>query len=82
VCHGHIARQPALSKAACTEFSAAFGPDDIPGWRHARQEPEYAREWSSPMCAFPASGQPPAVIFGVQGITRAAGRTPQQRLSM
>jgi hypothetical protein len=46
------------------------------------KKPKYAKEWSSPMCAFPASGQPPAVIFGVQGITRAAGRTPQQRLGM
>jgi hypothetical protein len=45
------------------------------------KKPEYAREWSSPMCAFPASGQPPAVIFGGQGITRA-GRTRQQRLGM
>jgi hypothetical protein len=77
-----MARQPAVSKAACTGFSAAFGPDDIPGGRHARQDPEYTRESSSPMCAFPASGHPPAVIFGVQGITRAAGRTPQQRLGM
>jgi hypothetical protein len=46
------------------------------------KNPEYTRESSSPMCAFPASGHPPAVIFGVQGITRAAGRTPQQRLGM
>jgi hypothetical protein len=43
---------------------------------------EYVREWSSPMCAIPASGQPPTVIFCVQGITRAVGRTPQQRLGM
>jgi hypothetical protein len=34
------------------------------------------------MCAFPASGQPPTVIFRVQGTTRAADRTPQQRLGM
>jgi hypothetical protein len=34
------------------------------------------------MCAFPASGKPPTVIFCVQGTTRAADRTPQQRLGM
>jgi hypothetical protein len=34
------------------------------------------------MCAFPASGQPPTVIFCVQGTIRAADRTPQQRLGM
>jgi hypothetical protein len=43
---------------------------------------EYAMEWSSPMCAFPASGQPPTVIFCVQDTTRAADQTPQQRLGM
>lgn len=57
-------------------------PDDIPGWRHARKEARILREWSSPMYAFPASGQPPTVIFCVQGITRDADRTPQQRLGM
>ena len=46
------------------------------------KKPEYAREWLSPMCAFLASGQPPAVIFGVQGITCAASRTPQERLGV
>jgi hypothetical protein len=39
-------------------------------------------EWSSPVCAFPTSGQPPTVIFCVQGTTRAADRAPQQRLGM
>jgi hypothetical protein len=34
------------------------------------------------MCAFLSGGQPPAVIFCVQDITRAADRTPQQRLGM
>jgi hypothetical protein len=34
------------------------------------------------MVAFPVSGQPPTVIFGGQGATRAADRTPQQRLGM
>jgi hypothetical protein len=43
---------------------------------------QYVREWSSPMCAFPVSGQPPTVIFRIQGTTRAADRTPQQRLGM
>jgi len=43
---------------------------------------QYAREWSSLMCGFPVSGQPPTVIFCVQDATRAADRTPQQRLGM
>jgi hypothetical protein len=43
---------------------------------------QHVREWSSPMCAFPVSGQPPTVIFCVRSITRAADRTPQQRLGM
>jgi hypothetical protein len=34
------------------------------------------------MCAFSVSGQPPTVVFCVQGTTRAADRTPQQRLGM
>jgi hypothetical protein len=34
------------------------------------------------MYAFPVSGQPPTIIFYVQGKTRAADRTPQQRLGM
>jgi hypothetical protein len=34
------------------------------------------------MCGFPASGQPPTVIFCVQDATRAADRTLQQRLGM
>ena len=38
--------------------------------------------WSSPIGAFPVSGQPPAVIFCVQSTTRAADRTLQQRLGM
>jgi hypothetical protein len=54
----------------------AARPDSGPG-NHL-----YASGWSSPMHAFPASGQPPAVIFCVQGTTRAADRTLQQRLSM
>ena len=43
---------------------------------------QYAREWSSPMSGFPVSGHPPAVIFCVQGGTRAADGTLQQRLGM
>jgi hypothetical protein len=43
---------------------------------------QYAREWSSPMCAFPVSGQPPTIIFCGQGATRSADRTPQQRGGM
>jgi len=39
-------------------------------------------EWSSPICAFLVSGQPPTVIFCVQGTTRAADLAPQQRLGM
>jgi hypothetical protein len=31
------------------------------------------------MCGFLVSGQPPTVIFCVQGAIRAADRTPQQR---
>jgi hypothetical protein len=51
--------------------------------RLARCPPaQYAREWSSPMCAFPVSGQPPTIIFCVQDATRAADRTPQQRRGM
>jgi hypothetical protein len=34
------------------------------------------------MCRIPVSAQPQAVIFCVQGATRAADRTPQQRLGM
>jgi hypothetical protein len=40
---------------------------------------QYAKEWSSPMCASPVSDQPRTIIFCVQGATRAADRTPQQR---
>lgn len=83
MCNSLIARQPTVSKTACTGFSAAFGTRmTFQAGGTPAKKPEYAREWSSPICAFPASGQPPAVIFGVQGITRAAGRTPQQRLGM
>jgi hypothetical protein len=39
-------------------------------------------EWSSLMCGFEVSGQPPTVIFCVQDATRAADRTLQQRLGM
>jgi hypothetical protein len=88
---------PVGVRARVTAFRAAGGrkqncpyriqrgfrcPDDIPGWRHASREARIREGWLSPMCAFPASGQPPAVIFCGQGITRAAGRTPQQRLGM
>jgi hypothetical protein len=34
------------------------------------------------MCGFLVSGQPPTVIFCVQGAIRAADRTPQQRLGV
>jgi hypothetical protein len=34
------------------------------------------------MCSFPASGQPPTVIFYVQSTARAANRPPQQGLGM
>jgi hypothetical protein len=34
------------------------------------------------MCAFSVSGQPPTIIFCVQGATRAADRTPHQRRGM
>jgi hypothetical protein len=54
-------------------FQAADGP--------AKQLQD-AREWSSPICGSPVSGQPPAVIFCVQAASRAADRTPQQRLGV
>jgi hypothetical protein len=37
----------------------------------------YANEWSSPMCGFPLSGQPPTVIFRVQGAIHAADGASQ-----
>src|ERR1051326_1367178 len=45
-------------------------------------KPGYARRWSSPLCAFPAGGQPPPVIFWVQGLISPVGRAPQRRLGV
>jgi hypothetical protein len=65
-----------------THVACERGSQDHPVDGTPAKKPGYAREWSSPMSAFPASGQPPTVIFCVQGTTRAADRTPQQRLGM
>jgi hypothetical protein len=68
---------------ACTGFSATFGARmTFQAGGTPAKKTGYARGWSPLMSAFPASGQPPAVIFCVQEITRPAGRTPQQRLGM
>jgi hypothetical protein len=76
-------RSVVVSKTACTGFRATFGARmTFQAGGTPAKKLEYARQWSSPMCAFPASGQPPTVIFCVQDTTRPGDQTPQQRLGM
>src|SRR5258708_40233460 len=71
------ARWRALNDHSVLNARMTFQAADTPA-----KQLHYAREWSSLMCAFPVSGQPPTIIFCVQGATRAADRTPQQRRGM
>jgi hypothetical protein len=48
----------------------------------ARSRLQCARAPSWSICAFPASSQPPTVIFYVRSTTRAADRAPQQGLGV
>jgi len=76
--------QPGSEQQPCHDMSchAESHPAELARIGTPAGQLRYAREWSSPMCGFPVSGQPPAVIFCVHGATRAADRTLQQRLGM